>query len=50
MNRTYGWMSGWMSGQRSGLMGGGVWLWPLGAVLIVALVVFVIVKALRKKS
>ena len=46
MNHTYGWMGGWMSGR----MGGGVWIWPLSAVLIVALVVIVIVKASRKKS
>jgi TRAP-type mannitol/chloroaromatic compound transport system permease small subunit len=50
MNHNYGWMSGWMSGQRSGLMGGGVWIWPLSAVLIVALVIVAIMKMSRKKS
>jgi hypothetical protein len=39
-------MGGWMSGR----MGGGVWIWPLSAVLMVALVVFVIMKVSRKKS
>ena len=46
MNHTSGWMGGWMSGR----MGGGVWIWPLSAVLMVALVVFVIMKVSRKKS
>jgi TRAP-type mannitol/chloroaromatic compound transport system permease small subunit len=46
MNHTHGWMDGWMSGT----MGGGVWIWPLSAVLMVALVVVVIMKVSRKKS
>jgi TRAP-type mannitol/chloroaromatic compound transport system permease small subunit len=46
MNHNYGWMGGWMSGR----MGGGVWIWPLSAVLMVALVVVVIMKVSRKKS
>jgi hypothetical protein len=39
-------MGGWMSGR----MNGGVWIWPLSAVLMVALVVFVIMKVSRRKS
>jgi hypothetical protein len=31
-------------------MGGGVWIWPLSAVLMVALVVVVIMKVSRKKT
>ena len=46
MNHKYGWMGGWMSRR----MGGGVWIWPLSAVLIVALVVVVLMKTSRKKS
>jgi len=46
MNHTFGWMSGWMSGR----MGGGVWIWPFSAVVMVALVVLVIMKVSRKKS
>jgi TRAP-type mannitol/chloroaromatic compound transport system permease small subunit len=46
MNHNYGWMGGWMSSR----MGGGVWIWPLSAVLIVALVVVVLMKTSRKKS
>jgi TRAP-type mannitol/chloroaromatic compound transport system permease small subunit len=46
MNHNYGWMSGWMSGR----MGGGVWIWPLSAVLMVALVAVVIMKVSRRKS
>ena len=43
MNRTYGWMSGWMSGQRSGLMGGGVWLWTLAGIVLLALFAVIII-------
>jgi len=39
-------MDGWMSGR----MGGVVWIWPVSAALIVALVIVVIVKKSRKKS
>jgi TRAP-type mannitol/chloroaromatic compound transport system permease small subunit len=46
MNHASGWMGGWMSGR----IGGGVWIWPLSAVLIVALVVVVLIKTSRKKS
>ena len=46
MNHNDGWMSGWVSGR----MGGGVWIWPLSAVLMVALVVIVIMTVSRKKS
>jgi nitrate/nitrite transporter NarK len=46
MNHSYGWMGGWISGR----MGGGVWIWPLSAVLIVAMVVVVIIESSRKRS
>jgi nitrate/nitrite transporter NarK len=46
MNHTLGWMGGWMSSR----MGGRVWIWPVSAALIAALVIVVIVKLSRKKS
>jgi hypothetical protein len=46
MNHTQGWMGGWMSGR----MGGGAWIWPVGAALLVALFIVVIIKMSRKKS
>ena len=46
MNHTHGWMGGW----RSGRMGGRVWIWPVSAALIVALVIVVVVKMSRRKS
>jgi len=46
MSHHFGWMGGWMSGR----VGGGVWIWPFGAALMVALVVVIILKTSRKKS
>ena len=46
MNHAQGWMGGWMSGR----MGGGGWIWPVSAALILALAIIVIVKVSRKKS
>jgi uncharacterized membrane protein len=46
MNHTQGLMGGWMGSW----IGGRVWIWPVSAALILALVIVVIVKMSRKKS
>lgn len=40
MNQTGGWMGGWM--------GGGVWFWPVGSLLVVAVIVILVVRLTKK--
>jgi uncharacterized membrane protein len=40
MNHTDGWMSGWM--------GGGMWIWTVAGILVVALLIVMINKLSKK--
>jgi len=40
--------SGWMGGGMGGWMGGGVWFWPVGCLLVVAVVVFIVIRLTKK--
>lgn len=39
---------GWMDGGMSGWMGGGAWFWPVAGVIMVALIVFLVVRLTKK--
>jgi len=39
---------GWMGGGMGGWMGGGVWFWPLGFLLLVAVIVFIVIRLTKK--
>lgn len=39
---------GWMGGGMGGWMGSGVWFWPIGCLLAVAAIVFIVIKLAKK--
>jgi len=39
---------GWMGSGMDGWMGGGVWFWSLGFLLLVALIVFIVIRLTNK--
>ncbi|MBC8018902.1 MAG: hypothetical protein H7X83_10345 [Verrucomicrobia bacterium] len=39
---------GWMGGGMGGWMGGGVWFWPVGCLLVVAVIVFIVIRLTKK--
>ena len=44
MNET----GGWMGGMTSGWTGGGMWFWPVVCLLVVALIVFLVIRLTKK--
>jgi hypothetical protein len=38
----------WMGGMMSGWMGGGLWFWPIGCLLVVAVIVFIVIRLTKK--
>jgi hypothetical protein len=39
---------GWMGGGMGGWMGGGMWFWPVGCLLVVAAIVFIVIRLTKK--
>lgn len=38
----------WMGDGMGGWMGGGVWFWPVGCLLVVAVIVFIVIRMTKK--
>jgi hypothetical protein len=37
-----------MDGGMGGWMGGGVWFWPVGCLLVLTVIVFIVIRLTRK--
>ena len=38
----------WMGDGMGGWMGGGMWFWPVGCLLVVAVIVFIVIRMTKK--
>lgn len=38
----------WMGDGMGGWMGGGTWFWPVGCLLVLAVIVFVVIRLTKK--
>jgi hypothetical protein len=38
----------WMGDGMGGWMGGGMWFWPVGCLLVLAVIVFIVIRLTKK--
>lgn len=39
---------GWMGSGMGGWMYGGMWFWPIGGLLVVAVIIFIVIRLTKK--